>query len=572
MMLKNIIKNPRVIILIICLLMAVFAIHPVFENDGVIIKAVQKNSPANLAGIENPKESSTPLSKEKIISINNKPTNNLKDYYAILDTLEANQTISLKTDETIYKIKIEPEIEITELNETETITEEIVKQVNETVNGTIRLVNKTETQTKEVQKIERKIIGIKPLGLSVGEAPTSNIRKGLDLQGGTRVLLKPAEEVDAETFSTIVDSLKERLNIYGLGDIVVTEVSDSAGILGGGNKYILVEIAGATSEEVKDLIGKQGKFEGKIANQTVFKGGEDITYVCRTADCSGIDPNRPCGKTSENAWSCGFNFAISLKPDAAQRQADITKQLPVVGDHLQEQLILYLDDMERDKLNIASDLKGRAVTDISITGAGQGITQTEALQDALNNMKSLQTILITGSLPVKLEIERMDTISPTLGKQFLSNAWLVGLVAILAVVIILVTAYRKLKLAIPIMISSISEVILILGTAALIGWNLDLAAIAGIIIAVGTGVDHQIVIVDEVIKGKDQLYNWKKQIKRAFFIIMTAYLTTVVAMMPLLFAGAGLLKGFAITTILGVSVGVFITRPAFAAIVKHLLE
>jgi preprotein translocase subunit SecD len=66
--------------------------------------------------------------------------------------------------------------------------------------------------------------------------------------------------------------------------------------------------------------------------------------------------------------------------------------------------------------------------------------------------------------------------------------------------------------------------------------------------------------------------NWKDRIKNAFFIIMASYFTMVVAMIPLLSAGAGLLKGFAITTILGVSIGVFITRPAFAVIAETLLR
>ena len=107
----------------------------------------------------------------------------------------------------------------------------------------------------------------------------------------------------------------------------------------------------------------------------------------------------------------------------------------------------------------------------------------------------------------------------------------------------------------------------------MIGWNLDLAAIAGIVIAVGTGVDHQIVITDETISSSgEQIYDWKKRLKRAMFIIMASYFTTVVAMLPLVFAGAGLLKGFAITTILGVSIGVFITRPAYAAIIEILIK
>ena len=53
---------------------------------------------------------------------------------------------------------------------------------------------------------------------------------------------------------------------------------------------------------------------------------------------------------------------------------------------------------------------------------------------------------------------------------------------------------------------------------------------------------------------------------------MGAYFTTVVAMLPLLAAGAGLLRGFAIVTIAGVTFGVFITRPAYAKIVETLLK
>ena len=123
-------------------------------------------------------------------------------------------------------------------------------------------------------------------------------------------------------------------------------------------------------------------------------------------------------------------------------------------------------------------------------------------------------------------------------------------------------------------ISSIIEITLLLGFAAAIGWNLDLAAIAGIIIVVGTGVDHQIVITDGVLSGKhsEEVYDWKKRIKNAFFIIMAAYFTTVFAMLPLWFAGAGLLKGFALTTIVGVSLGVLITRPAYAAVIEILMK
>ena len=225
-----------------------------------------------------------------------------------------------------------------------------------------------------------------------------------------------------------------------------------------------------------------------------------------------------------------------------------------------------------EELNIAAELKNRVATDIQISGAGVGNTKEEAIYNALKNMKRLQTILITGSLPVKLDIIRTTSISPVLGKEFIKNALLIGLIALLVVIVIAFLRYRKVQVIVPMSVTLICEVIILLGIAALIGWNLDLAAIAGIIIALGTGVDHQIVITDETLKGEAQVFNWKERIKRAFFIIFGAYLTTVVAMLPLVFAGAGLLKGFAITTIIGVSIGVFITRPAYAKIIEILLR
>ncbi|MEM4247436.1 MAG: hypothetical protein QXR48_01510 [Candidatus Woesearchaeota archaeon] len=575
--LKRALTNIRVIILIAFVLFMLFALRPEFWNKGVMIKSVAKDSAAALAGIQSPKPSARPFSKEVITSINNRPMNNVEDYYAFTKTLRINQTVQIKTNKGTYRLTVKEAFKTINLNETETknVTETI--ETNETVNGTATLVNKTITKEILVNKTLLESLGVEDLGLRVDNAPKTNLRKGLDLQGGTRVLLKPAEEVEAGTLDMMVENLKQRLNVYGLSDIVVTTVQDKPGFLGEPNKYILVEIAGATEEEVKDLLARQGKFEATIGNKTVFRGGEDITYVCRTAECSGIDPRRGCGRSGEG-WTCSFMFSIALSPSAAQRQAEITKDLKIItehgGNYLSEKLLLYLDDQLVDELNIADDLRGRPVTDIAITGGGSGSTYEEASRTALQNMKRLQTILITGSLPVKLELVRIDTISPTLGSQFIKNAWMAGLIAVAVVTIILVIAYRKIKIALPIIGCSLAEVLLTMGMYALFGWNLDLSAIAGLIIAVGIGVNDQIVIMDEALKKELEkaVYNWKERIKRAFFIIFSAYFTIVVAMIPLLFAGAGLLKGFALTTIIGATIGVLITRPAYAFVIQLLYE
>jgi preprotein translocase subunit SecD len=187
-------------------------------------------------------------------------------------------------------------------------------------------------------------------------------------------------------------------------------------------------------------------------------------------------------------------------------------------------------------------------------------------------MKRLQTIIITGSLPIKLDVVKMDTISPSLGAEFMNNIYLVGLLAVLAVSIVVSVRYRKPRVVIPLVLTIVSEIVLVLGFAALVGWNLDLAAIAGIIIVIGTAVDHLVVITDETVRGEVSAVDWKVRIKNALFIIMGAYFTAVASMIPLWFAGAGMLKGFAFTTIVGISFGVLIARPAYAAIVELLLK
>ncbi len=521
---KKIFTNWRVILLIFFLLFAVIAIQPqIFGNDGVTIRSVTPNSAASQAGIMNPSTKSTPLAKEKIISFNGEEINSAEDYYNLASALNRNGTITLETNENVYRLN--------------TVAED----------------------------------GQVDLGLRIYDAPSSNLRKGLDLEGGTRVLLKPAEPISKDDLDITIGNLRERLNVYGLSDIVVRAASDLAG-----EDFILIEIAGVTEEEIKELLAKQGKFEANIGNETVFFGGKkDITYVCRSADCAGIDPRSGCFKISSGGYACNFFFSITLSPEAAERQAQLTKKLNVIteenGNYLSEELALLLDDVEVDRLKIGAELKGSTTTNIQISGSGSGATQQEAVTVSLQNMKKLQTILITGSLPVKLDIVKIDTISPSLGKEFLENIALVFFLVIFAVAAIVFIRYRKAKIILPIVLTLLSEVILILGFAALVRWNLDLAAIAGIIIVIGTGVDQLVIITDETVKG-EIVIDWKTRIKNAMFIITGAYLTVLSGMLPLLWAGAGLLKGFALTTIAGVSFGVLIARPAYAAIVEILLN
>jgi len=506
----------RILLLVFFLILSLLIIKPNFNATGVAIKSIEANSSAEFAGM-----SFIPglmlTDREIITSVNGVMINNLEDYSNVLDSLDYEDSLTVLTDKGQY----------------------VMLKDNDP-------------------------------GIIVDDVATSNLVKGLELQGGTRVLLEPEGEVTANDIKDIIDTMENRLNVYGLTDLTIKEADDLLG-----NNYIIIEIAGASKEEVEELVTKQGKFEAKIGDEVVFYGGKkDIKFVCRgDGTCSGI---RSCDPT-ENGYQCRFEFSIKLSEDSSNRQASVTSELDIniseFGyEYLSAPLDLYLDDKLVDSLNIAADLKGKAARDILISGSGVGSDEQEAFLDATQSMNKLQTVLITGSLPTKLNVVKFDSISPSLGEEFVRNAFLVGILAIISVSLVVFIRYRKLNIALPMMLTCASEVLIILGIAALIKYNLDLAAIAGIIAAVGTGIDDQIIITDEVVGGVTSGYNWKSKLKKAFFIIMVAYATTVAAMLPLLKAGAGLLTGFAFATIVGVSVGVFITRPAFASIIEILLN
>ena len=549
--LKAIITNPRVILLAVFLIISLIAISPQFgESEGVAIRSVSTGSAAAQSiplPLESPDAGTSPKNWEVLQSINGNAIATPAEYYSYISTIEVNQTLLVQTDQATYRIKTLP----------------LYAPLN------VSILNGTNTTN-----VTREIIGVADIGLQVSEVPTNNIRKGLDLAGGTRVLLEPQETLSNADADLIVDQISRRLDVFGLSDVVVNDVTDFTG-----EKYILVEIAGANQEEVRQLLSQQGKFEALVGDVPIFQDGDDIPYVCRTPDCSGIDPQRGCGQVAAGSYSCAFRFTISLSQDAAQRMADATEDLEVIYDtqsgFLSENITFFLDGEQVNELQISADLQGQVQTQISITGSGQGSSQSAAAEAALSDMRQLQSVLLTGSLPVELEIIQSDSISPLLGEEFLQNAILVGALSLLAVVVIVTIRYRKPVIAIPTIIAMVSEVVILLGVAALFNnlWQIDLAAIAGIIIAVGTGVDDQIVIADETLNRKRNVdLSWKKKVKRAFFIIFTAYFTTVAAMIPLIGSGAGLLRGFAISTIVGVTIGVLITRPAFAAILEILIH
>jgi len=502
------------IIFILFSLVAIFSIPPTFLEKGVVVKSVEKNSSLFNSGLR---------VGNIITSIDGKAISNIQDYSSSVNKFKDSFTNANDTNKLIIK----------------------------TNNGEIiDLFSKDALDNVEVGKI-----------------PSTKIKTGLDIQGGARALVTAEDhQLTDNELTDLISISQERLNVYGLTDLSIRKASDLSG-----NRFMIVEIAGSSPSDLESLVAQQGKFEAKIGNETVFNGGnKDVTYVGRTGQDAGI---YDCFAV-QGGEACSFRFVIYLSESAAQKQADLTSNLSLNlssgGKYLEKPLDLYLDGNLLDSLNIGVDLKGRVTTQIQISGSGSGKTRQEAITDANSNMKKLQTVLITGSLPFKLKIVKTDRISPVLGEKFTRTIFIASLLAVVAVFLVIFIRYRRIKIPFAIIFVVATEILITLGIAALIKWNIDLASIAGIIAAIGTGVDDQIVIVDESRRNKED--SLKQRIKNALFIIFTAYATAVVSLLPLYWAGAGLLKGFAFTSLIGITAGVFITRPAFADIARQLEE
>ena len=538
-------------LLIIILLSSALILFPNFEK-GVVIKSVDQNSTAYEEGLR---------TGMIIKSINSESINNFEDYTKIMNSVFPSEKINPSS---INKI-----IQKTDLNSS---TQNKIS--SNPVNNSSK--NTTFQKTKELPKNKTKLIintkdsefllyTNEPPKITIENIQKTKIKTGLDLSGGERALVKPEVRVSQSELKDLITITSNRLNAFGISDVSVRSVSDLSG-----NNFMLVEVAGATPSDLKELVSKQGKFEAKIGNETVFVGGEqDITYVARTGEQSGI---YSCDTVSQGEY-CNFRFVISLSEASAKRHASITNKIGINStnpQYLDKQLDLYLDGKLVESLYIGKDLKGSETTQIMISGSGQGANREDAYNNALNNMKQLKTVLITGSLPYKLEIVKLDTISPSLGKEFARNIIYLALIVFLGVSIILFIKYQKIKITLAVILTMFSEAFITLAIAALIKWNLDAPSIAGIIAGMGTGVNDQIVILDESVSNRET--NLKERIKSAFFVIMTAFLLIIAAMIPLFWAGAGMLKGFALTTIIGVSVGILVTRPAFADIVRMILK
>ena len=345
--------------------------------------------------------------------------------------------------------------------------------------------------------------------------------------------------------------LDRKLNLIGLSDIVVRSAGD---------KYILIDLAGLGVDKARDIVGKPGIFEIKVLTSTGEKAhvlyGEDIIFV---------DTPMVFGQNQQIApWGVGFTLN--------ERGANALQQAAVIYGALEDAeahpFIMTLDESEVYNASLSPDL----VQTLHRGVVTRLMASTGIEEEGHAKADDLYVHLKAGALPVSIEVIGSGEVSSDLGAAFKKELAIAVVLALIVVSGIVYYRYRLVKVSLPMLCISFSEILIILGFASLIKWQLDLASLIGIIATVGTGVDQLLIITDELF-GKEFEESVKWKVSRALKIVITAALTTIVAMIPLGFLGFGKLQGFALVTIFGLLVGVLLTRPAYTEIIrKYLIE
>jgi len=382
------------------------------------------------------------------------------------------------------------------------------------------------------------------------------------------------EGVTPETVDETKKVLDSKLNRLGLQDIKVRIV---------GNKYILIDLAGMDVATAQDVVGKPGKFEIRIVtdqNETIH-----VLYgdAVESVDIPSGDRNGGWGVPFVLSEEAAKNFQKAAIDAGATKNPDA------------HPISMYLDKDEIFSAPLAAELAG-SLQKTSVRRMEARVGSGDA---GSQKAKELYIHLREGALPVNVEIVGSGQVSAALGKQFMLQMAIAGLIALLAVACMVYYRYRERRIVLPMITTSFSEVVMMLGIWALMGWQLDLASLAGIILVIGTGVDQLIIITDELIRGGEAASVtaersvkeradaaaeksgsavaptsskvYLTRLSRAFTIILGAAATTAVAMLPLLYMGFGALTGFALIIILGVILGTVIARPAYGRIIGYIL-
>lgn len=380
-------------------------------------------------------------------------------------------------------------------------------------------------------------------GLVVGSFDRAIMRLGLDLRGGTYLVMEADPPPDYKgSLSEAVDGAKRVIErrVNGLG------VSEAEVQTSNGNR-IVVSIPGVTKAEAEQQVGKTAALKFKVVDDA--GNLVDATGVVdgKTIAMTGQYLKNNTAPTQQSA-----TFAVQFETTdvGAKLMSQITTRalLPANVGTDRNYLIITLDDQIISQANVQGVISNNGV----ITG-----------QTSFSAAKDLSDLLNSGALPVPLKIIQSQEVSATLGDDSVVESVHAGEVGLIAVMLFMILFYR-----LPGVLASAALIVytcLTLMVYKLWPVTLTLSGIAAFVLSVGIAVDANILIFErmkeELRAGRTLSSAIDLGFHRAWTSIRDSNVSTLITCLILYWFGSqfgqNLVKGFALTLAIGVGVSMF---------------
>ncbi len=432
------------------------------------------------------------------------------------------------------------------------------------------------------------MIGLGWGGLAAVYATDTTPKLGLDLAGGTSVILRAPSGTTSEQLDQAVNVMRKRIEALGNVQEPVIQIA--------GNNNIIVQLPGVTDRErALEAIGSTGQ----LSFRAVLNDGL-LGPLGPPIDASEDDPSQPATLSNldplegplavDGAFALGaditdasavftqFEWVVSLdftsEGDDKFAAATRTAAGFPVGDP-RRRFAIVLDGTVISAPQVAASVD----PNVGISGGAQ-ITLGGA-DDPEQEARDLEIVLKFGALPIVLEREQVQFVSASLGRDSLNAGLIAGFAGLALVAVAMVFYYRILGLVTVLGLSIFGSLVVgaysVLGASQ--GLTLTLAGVAGIIVSVGITSDSYIVyferIKEEIRHGRTVEDAVEEGFSRAFRTILTADTVSFTGAILLWFIAIGPVKGFALAlglaTLIDVFVAYFFTRNAVALLASTRL-
>ena len=354
-----------------------------------------------------------------------------------------------------------------------------------------------------------------------------DIRFGVDIKGGVNVTFVPSDGYDA------TDEQLDAARLVIENRLVALNVTDYELYVDNNSDSLILEFpwqSGETDFDPESAIQEIGTTAYLTFREGASKDGELIL------DGSMVESASAQYGAVSNGGSSEYYVALKFTTEGAKAFGDATTKLAADKGSIS----IWLDDE-----NVSTATVNTAITD------GQAIITSSAsnpfTQDAVVKMARQ---INSGALPFALSVDSYSTVSPSLGENSLGAMVLAGLIAFALIVVFMTVLYR-----LPGFLACIALAGQVAATLAFVSgyfsvfesFTLTLPGIAGIILAIGMGVDANVITAERI---KEELKNGKSldgALKSGFARGLTPIIdgnVTIVIVAALLMGAFGPTDGF----------------------------